>query len=124
MIMNKHNIEKRIPQAITVLREHFGDDPIPKVYQGYISAFGVSLVQTDLLPTLAFFGSASQNGDGDRSLISSMIAKTLGIETNGSLLDYAISHNDRASLKEEIKEASVALKLSMRLFVLEKGGAS
>jgi hypothetical protein len=123
--MHKPNIEKRIPKAIEVLKEHFGDQPIPKVYQGYISAFGVSLIQTDLLPTLTFFGTSTDNSDGDRGLISRMITETLEIDLGeGSLLEYAIAHGDRASLKEEIKEASVALKLSMRLFVLEKGGAS
>ena len=123
--MNRIHVEKMIPQAIKVLKGIYEDNPIPKVYQGYISAFGVSLVQTDLLPTLAFFGSSSESGDGDRSKISRMVCETLQLDIGGrSLLEYAINHNDQASLKEEIKEASVALKLSMRLFVLEKGGAS
>ena len=130
--MSKAHIEDMIPRAIEVLSEEFGyDGKIESVYQGYISSFGVGVVQVGLLPTLAYFESeksndtedANTNGQkGDRKIISDLVRNTLGIKEDISLLKHAIDSSNKEELKEKIKDASVALKLSMRLFDLAKGG--
>ena len=125
--MSKTRVETLIPKAIEVLGETF-DGAIPSVYQGYITSFGVGIVQVGLKPTLAFYSKESENSnaEGNRKIINDMVAKVLGIDTK-FLLKYVLDHsNEEAELTERIKDASVALKLSMRLFDLDKkkGGAS
>jgi len=134
--MSKAHIEDMIPRAIEVLSKEFGHDgKIESVYQGYISSFGVGVVQVGLLPTLAYFESeksndtedANTNGQkGDRKIISDLVRNTLNIKEDISLLKHAIDalnkEEFKEEFKEEIKDASVALKLSMRLFDLAKGG--
>jgi len=98
--MSKAHIESRIPHAIEVLSAEFGHDgKIESVYQGYISSFGVGVVQVGSLPTLAYFESeksndtedANTNGQkGDRKIISDLVRNTLGIEEDISLLKHAI----------------------------------
>ncbi len=131
--MSKVNIETMIPKAINLLsnEEKFGDGSIDSVYQGYISSFGVGIVQVGLLPTLAYFESEKNNEEseenrprGDRRVISDLVCDTLEYDAE-SLLRYVIDNPTRkAELEEEIKDASVALKLSMRLFDLGSGGQS
>ncbi len=129
--MNKANIERLIPKAVEQLDRKFGDT-IPSVYRGYIASFGVSIVQTGLLPTLAFFSKTGDNSDsdGERMLIAGLIADTLelNLDNNMLLFDYVKEYirdnpNDIDNLTEQIKEASVAIKLAMNLFKIDKGGA-
>ena len=133
--MSKANIENMIPHAVKILHEKFGDK-IPSVYQGYISSYGVGIVQTGLKPTLAFFskkkGEGEHNTQEDLSLVNTMVAELLhqsgtiadGAVVQETLLTYVIGHPaEEASLTEQIKDASVALKLAMRIFELDKGGA-
>ena len=110
-----------------MLGETFGDT-IPSVYQGYIASFGVGIVQVGLKPTLAFYSKNSENSNAqeNRKIINDMVAEVLGIDTE-FLLKHVLDHpNDEAELTERIKDASVVLKLSMRLFDLDKkkGGAA
>ena len=121
--MSKANIELLIPNAITALESNqdFANGNIDSVYQGYISSFGVGVVQVGLLPTLAYF--ESESSKGERKIISDLVRDTLNIEVE-SLLRYAVEYSDAESLENEIKDASVALKLSMRLFDLGNGGKS
>lgn len=123
--MSKANIERMLPKAIEVLEAQFGQDTIESVYQGYISSFGIGIVQVGLLPTLAYFESETndENGQniGDKKIISNLVRDTLEITDDISLLTYAIKEK---VVKEEIKDASVALKLGMRLFDLGNRGVS
>ena len=45
--MSRRNIEKYIPEAIKVLNENFENGIIPSSYNGYISSFGASIIQSD-----------------------------------------------------------------------------
>jgi len=126
--MNKENIEGHIHKAVEVLNEKFGSEVIPSIYQGYISSFGVGIIQIGLLPTLLFFSKGNSEGSSDKKLIIAMIQRVLEEEYTQELFNYALEHRNQEAeltrLTEKIKEASVALKFAMRLFLLEKGGAS
>ena len=52
----KKNIEKLIPAAMEAVEKKLAKNgKVPKVYNGYISSLGASLIQMGLLPTLAFY---------------------------------------------------------------------
>ena len=52
--MSKKSIEQKIPKAMNILDLTF-KDVIPSSYNGYISSFGASIIQSGLEPTLALF---------------------------------------------------------------------
>jgi len=117
-------IEKYIPKAMQVLNEEFPDGVIPSAYNGYISTFGVSIIQSGLLPTLALFENQQANTKEDKSYLTKIILKVL--DGNGdSLLGYVLDSNrDESELKQEKQEIidiAIAVKLSIRTFKLEKG---
>lgn len=122
--MSKKRIEENIPRAIEVLKDEFKDEfkdeSIPREFKGYISSFGASIIQSGLYPTLAFY---SEQGDAseDRSKLTKLIMRL--INKNGLLLEYAIENKeDKSIIKEEIKDAAIALKLALRTFDLKDGG--
>ncbi len=118
--MSKENIESHIPKALEVLDIKFHDGSISSTFVGYISAFGVSLVQIGLLPTVAL------HEKEERREINELVLQILAPDTNDtlSLLEYILSRpeSEYATLKEELKDIAVALKLCMRTFKLDKGG--
>lgn len=120
--MSKRNIEKNIPKALKVLQTTFGDT-IPSSYNGYISSFGASIMQSGLKPTLALFENENAKTLEKKKLLTSVILEIL--ENNSketSLLKYVINSNiDETQLKKQILDISIAVKLSIRTFKLEKG---
>ena len=121
--MSKKNIENYIPKAMKVLSNEFKEDIIPSAYNGYISSFGASIIQSGLKPTLALFENKDAATKEDKEYLTKLIFKILkdDINENGSLLSYVISHQDNAEyLKQQIKDISIALKLSIRTFKLKK----
>ena len=121
--MSKRNIEKYIPVVLEVLQEEFIDGEIPSAYNGYISSFGASIIQSGLLPTLALFENTSASTKENKEYLTYLIQRVLtGKKDDISLLRYVIAKND-ATLKQQILDISVALKLSIRTFKLvEKEG--
>lgn len=113
-------IQKLIPDAVAVVKEAFKNGTtteIDKNFNGYISSFGGSLIQSGLLPTLAFY--SNQGGaQKERGKIINMLEKMLKVE---NLFENTIAlANDRTKLKKrenDIKQALVALKLAMRPFI-------
>jgi CRISPR-associated protein Cmr5 len=119
--MSKKTIEKYIPDAMRVLKEEFKDCYIPSAYNGYISSFGASIIQSGLLPTLALFEKKDAPTKEDRSKLTKLILKILDDKYNNTLLEYVLSANDdELYLKQKILDISVALKLSIRTFKLDK----
>lgn len=120
--MSKKNIEKFIPITLKVLQETFGDI-IPSSYNGYISSFGASIIQSGLKPTLALFENENANTLEKKKLLTSIILKIFDDNTKEtSLLKYVInSKEDEIYLKKQILDISIAIKLSIRTFKLEKG---
>jgi len=121
--MSRRNIEKYIPEAIEVLSIKFKNGKIPSSYNGYISSFGASIIQSGLKPTLALFENQNNqdNTKEDRSVLPKWILKVLDKNTQEtSLLRYVINNNEEL-LKQKIIDVAIALKLSIRTFELDKG---
>jgi CRISPR-associated protein Cmr5 len=116
--MSKKRIKSYIPDAIKVLAAEHSKGVIPSVYNGYISSFGASVIQSGLKPTLALFENENKT---DRYKIIEMILKVLDEKTNDtSLLNHVLKGNE-VLLKDKIIDISIALKLSIRTFKLERG---
>ncbi len=123
--MSKKNVEEYIPKALDVLEEHYPNKVIPSAYNGYISSFGASIIQSGLLPTLALFENENNQDKTkeDRSVLTKNILKVLDDNyPDNSLLRYAIYYNgNRELLRQKIIDISIALKLTIRTFKLDKG---
>jgi len=120
--MSKKNIEIYIPDAIEVLEKEFGDT-ISSAYNGYISSFGASILQSGLKPTLALFENKNNQDTTkeDKSKLPKIILKILDKEYRGdSLLRYVLANNELV-LKPKIIDIAIAIKLSIRTFKLDKG---
>lgn len=121
--MSKKRIESYIPEAINVLSEEFKEGEIPSEYSGYISAFGVSIIQSGLKPTLALYENESAQTKSDKAVLTNLILNVLDANTKDkSLLKYVLSHK-KPELKSQIIDIAVALKLAIRTFALKKEGS-
>ncbi|MCT7535972.1 type III-B CRISPR module-associated protein Cmr5 (plasmid) [Arcobacter cryaerophilus gv. pseudocryaerophilus] len=118
--MSKKRIEDYIPKAIELLNKEFPDGKISKAYNGYISSFGASIIQSGLKPTLAVFENTNSSTLEDKSYLTQLILKLLlpNLKSN-SLLKYVLENKDKEeALKNEIIDIAIALKLSIRTFNL------
>jgi CRISPR-associated protein Cmr5 len=125
--MSKKNIEKYIADAIKVLDNEFKDDDVPSSYNGYISSFGASVIQSGLKPTLALFENKNANSKEKKEKLPSLILQVLDPSSKeDSLLRYVLQHEkqgkDEAYIKQQILDISVAIKLGIRTFKLDDKG--
>jgi len=119
--MSKQKIESYIPKVMEVLKEKFSDGIAPKEFNGYISSFGASIIQSGLKATVALFENQQANTEADRSCLTKIILEVLGSNEN-NLLDHILNNTNKEDiLKEEIVSIAVAIKLSLRTFELKKG---
>lgn len=120
--MSKKNIENYIPKAMEILSTTFSDGVVPASYNGYISSFGASVIQSGLKPTLALFENENANTQEKKQLLPELILEILGKKSSyRSLLDYILENkNEEQYLKQQILDIAVALKLGIRTFKLEK----
>lgn len=119
--MSKKRIESYIPKAIELLTKEFPDGKIASAYNGYISSFGASIIQSGLKPTLAVFENANNKDKTkeDKSYLSTLILKLLPNAKGESLLKFVIANkNQEEALRTEIIDIAIALKLSIRTFKL------
>lgn len=118
--MNKKRVEVMIPVAIDAIRKIIlEDNKVSKEYNGYISSFGASIIQSGLIPTIAFYENKSANSKGNRSKITSAILYVItdGKNINGKLLDYVLSKKeDDRVVKQKINDAAISIKLAIRTF--------
>lgn len=129
--MNKREVEKYIPLAIEIIKEVMDSDEskegktvevieLPKEFKGYISSFGASIIQSGLLPTVAFFENKDSKSEADRIKITEMIFNILDIERDYEeykLLNYLLENKENEKeIKEDIENIAIALKLAMRTF--------
>lgn len=123
--MNKNTVDQEINIAYEALAEVgiVKNGRIEKTYRGQISSFGAAITMGSLLSAIAFF---SQDGGSDISRSKLMdailtVLKKRGIAEDSfkNLFDYAKS-SDEEECKEEILNATIALKLSMNLYELVK----
>ncbi len=120
--MSRRTIENYIPKVLKVLDRSFPDGEVPSAYNGYISSFGASVIQSGLLPTLALFENTNANNRENKEYLSYIIVQVL-TETSDdiSLLRYVLD-KDKELMKQKILDISIALKLSIRTFKLNKDG--
>jgi CRISPR-associated protein Cmr5 len=143
--MNK--IERLLPPALDAAQKFITIDKerlsVPKQFKGYISSFGASVIQSGLMPTLAFYSDAGK-GKGNRSLLVPALIDILfqngsypiDIEVQKALdvldkdkdkdmkpivyhfFDWLLKTNGKnpEKLRRELMDASIALKLALRTF--------
>ena len=129
----KNNIEKLIPKAMKAVEiELVQNGKIASVYNGYISSLGAGLVQAGLLPTLAFYASLNARSKEKRTYLLQAIYRIIFGDKIGTdsklkgdeLLKEAIKVQGKPTemyaLKKQIRDAAVAIKLSLRTFELDK----
>ncbi len=121
----KQQVEKFIPLAIELIREvgianEKGE--VPSEFNGYFSSFGAAVVQSGLKPALAFFSNEERVKERSKILKAVYKLVTGNQATNaGELLDHVIRNADKEeSLKANIIDAAVALKLAVRTYKLKK----
>ncbi|MBU5593309.1 type III-B CRISPR module-associated protein Cmr5 [Clostridium sp. MSJ-4] len=140
--MNKREIEEQIPIAIDSINEFINnelfykkDDKsfglIPKEYNGYISNFGASIIQSGLISTVAFFESEKSNSNSDKRVLTKLILqviqeyKKLQVKDVESLLGYVLDNKNIAEeIEEEIINATIAIKLAIRVFKFTENSES
>lgn len=120
--MSKKSIEQKISKAMNVLDLTFKDGVIPSSYNGYISSFGASIIQSGLEPTLALFENENASTLEKKQLLPKLILNILDENTTEtSLLKYVLNRpNEKQYLKREILDIAIAIKLCIRTFKLEK----
>lgn len=127
--MNKNIIESLIPIAIKAIDTCIlkgKNTGIPKEYKGYISSFGAGIIQAGLLPIICFYEREESGAARDRSLLVKAIYYILKnkdktdsfeeVKNNEKLKDYLINYADKEEIKEDIINASIALKLALRTY--------
>lgn len=132
----KKRIEKYFPAAIAaikaVLQKGNDTNKISREYQGYISAFGASVMQMGLLPTLAVHADAGSDSAEDRRDLLKVLAHTLtGTSSVPAELRSKLEHKEdqlfeiavhnralQPALREHLLDAAVAVKLCIRTFEL------
>ena len=116
--MSKKQIENLIPKAMKVLDETFDEGRFPSSYNGYISSFGASVMQSGLKPTLAIFENQDAKTKEKKQLLTNIILNILDKDAKEeTLLKYVLnSKEDENYLKQKIMDISIAVKLSLRTF--------
>jgi len=125
----KKRVENYLPSAIKavediILNEN-PNNPIPRQFKGYISAFGAAVIQSGILPAVAFY-SVKGGAEEDRTNVIRAIEYILNRQENytyndnETLLKYLVEHpNERENLTAKIMDAATALKLALRTFKIE-----
>ncbi len=128
--MNKQEIDRLIPIAYEALKEvgiaeekndHF---EIVSTFRGYISSFGAAITMGSFKAAIAFFSKEGKTKE-KRFLLVDAIYYVLkkekpctekGKETN--LMKEVLNCKDETKLKEEVLNASIALKLAMNMYTI------
>lgn len=122
--MSKKLVDNYIVKADDALNGIKDNDTISKTFVAYTAAFGTSIIQSGLIPALAFFCSKEEEGI-ERNKIVRAIAKMLGFADDKELLRKCIELHKSANstelheLKQKIVSASIALKMMMRTYKLK-----
>ncbi|GAB6074427.1 type III-B CRISPR module-associated protein Cmr5 [Nautilia lithotrophica] len=115
-------VEKYIPDVLEILHTKFPNGKIQKVYNGYISSFGASVMMSGLRSTVAMFESNTSSSEADRKKIVDIILEVLKKENNiieNSLLEYIVKFDNDKYLKNKILDIATAMKLCIRTFDLK-----
>lgn len=122
----KKQVEKYLPAAIDIIVEvEIANEKleVENKFNGYFSSLGAAIVQSGLIPALAFFSNENSEASRERAKILKAIYKLVVVDEGQiparALLDYAIKSND-IKLTSKIIDATVALKLATRTYNLKK----
>lgn len=136
-MVNKKKVEALVPKAIELVEKEFrakDKGGVPKELKGYISSFGASIIQSGLIPAVAFYERAETSKTDDVAInrrklmrvIGNLIgydlkSKELKAEENPKddiLLEELMKNNetDAKIKKKDIINASIAVKLAIRVF--------
>lgn len=135
-------VENYINEAlIESIKERLGKDKktqtfqgfIPSEYKGYISSLGASIIQSGLIPALAFYsdGEGEEGNSGSAqprqpvlNVLQDMLKGKFSDLEQNSLFEVALSlkknPQELRRLEREVKNASIAFKLALRTFHLKK----
>lgn len=126
--MNQKKIESYISQAITLIEDKLEKNGIvDKVYNGYISNFGISVRQSGLLPALAFYEGEGER-EGNPAVLMGIILDLIKNDDIGcsSLLNYVLEMGGNTPsgprITKRVLEAATAVKLALRTFKIEEKG--
>ncbi len=128
--MNIERINRNIPLAIKLLKKYLVQgQKLDKELTADVSAFGTSIRQSGLLPTICFFldkkgssdstGSDSAKAKERRNKLLDILSKLImnrEAENGDSLLTYAINHPNLEGLEGLLLDAVVSVKLAIRVF--------
>ena len=129
----KKTLQALIPaarQAIKDIGIPKNEGQVPKLFNGYISSFGASIVQAGLLPTVIFFENENSGADDDRGKICKAIYLMLERKNDPTfpVTNLGRKHFHQHLLEQErfkdpklLKEVAnyaVALKIALRTFKL------
>lgn len=117
----KKRIEEHVPKAIDVAKNLIENGTIDKAYNGYISSFGAAVIQSGLVPAVAFYSyeNAKSAVEKGKKKLMAAIAELLGLPHGTNLLDYVMA-NDNALTKDKVLDMATCLKLAIRTYPLEK----
>jgi CRISPR-associated protein Cmr5 len=120
--MNKKKIDELIPIAYEILSETniAQAGKINKTYRGQISSFGAALSMGNLRSAVCFFSNKGGSCT-DRDYLMEAIYKLIKPQPEyKNLKDYILKleEKDIAKVKEEVINATIALKLAMNLYKL------
>ena len=140
--MNKHEVDRMIPQAYEVLSQVriAENGKVNKAWRGQISSFGASIMQGSLLSAVSFF-SAQGGAETKRERLMMAIWLLLNREKQFNISFEPKNDEEKEKykevatrlykqvqpqpndkkLKEDIVNAAVALKLAMNLYDMGKG---
>ena len=99
--MSKKSIGQKISKAMNVLDLTF-KDVIPSSYNGYISSFGASIIQSGLEPTLALFENENASTLEKKQLLPKLILNILDEIVSKGLMTV-----DELAIFLDINEASI-----------------
>lgn len=138
--MNKQIIDKWIPEAYEILSDIgiASDGKIIRTYRSQLSTFGAAVMNGSLLAAISFF-SDDAGASVQRTLITKAIFKLIS-KDDGKLHSQKAGNireddkkalflyvrektgREQAAVKENILNATIALKLAMNLYQLVDGG--
>jgi len=94
-------------------------DKIPSIYNGYVSSFGASMVQSGLLAAII-----SYNVDPKKKKISDLIfliyKKVYDILDDSDFENYTITQTGNKQFRENIVQSLISLKLVLRTYEFDK----
>jgi len=113
-------VEKYLSVAIESVEKYIAKDgKVAREFNGYISSFGASVIQSGIKPAVAFFENNNSNAKSARENVPKAILYIIA-KKDDSLLKYVLD-NDNRNTRDKILDAASALKLAVRTFKFTDG---